>query len=197
MKTIVCIITFTFLIIFPVSSFARSGCCSHHGGVCGGICCDGSPLSYVCGGGVPDFTYTPYIIPTSIAAPKINGTFETKPNLLRRTFTTTVYWDLPQDTPVSIALQKTVGGDPGPNIDTTSGYYTFNEVPSGTWYVNMKLGENGFWSPVTYWTINVPEWYPPEPVLLNPTPTPTRKPLLPKIFWSFLCATVGCEVYDE
>jgi len=28
--------------------FARSGCCSHHGGVCGCACCDGTPLSSKC-----------------------------------------------------------------------------------------------------------------------------------------------------
>ena len=28
--------------------FARSGCCSHHGGVCGCGCCDGSSLSATC-----------------------------------------------------------------------------------------------------------------------------------------------------
>jgi hypothetical protein len=27
---------------------ARSGCCSHHGGVCGCGCCDGSSLSAIC-----------------------------------------------------------------------------------------------------------------------------------------------------
>ena len=35
-----------FLFIQPV--MARSGCCSHHGGVCGCGCCDGSPLSSTC-----------------------------------------------------------------------------------------------------------------------------------------------------
>ncbi|HVW66724.1 MAG TPA: hypothetical protein VHA78_03240 [Candidatus Peribacteraceae bacterium] len=29
-------------------AFAHSGCCSHHGGVCGCGCCDGSPLSATC-----------------------------------------------------------------------------------------------------------------------------------------------------
>jgi len=29
-------------------SEARSGCCSHHGGVCGCRCCDGTPLSAKC-----------------------------------------------------------------------------------------------------------------------------------------------------
>lgn len=37
-----------FLLIYPVSSLARSGCCSHHGGVCGCGCCDGTSLSSTC-----------------------------------------------------------------------------------------------------------------------------------------------------
>jgi hypothetical protein len=40
------------LIIFLFNSFsfveARRGCCSHHGGVCGCFCCDGTPLSSAC-----------------------------------------------------------------------------------------------------------------------------------------------------
>lgn len=36
--------------VFISASFveARSGCCSHHGGVCGCTCCDGNPLSAKC-----------------------------------------------------------------------------------------------------------------------------------------------------
>ncbi len=37
-------------IFFTGQSFARSGCCSWHGGVCGNQCCDGTPLSSLCGG---------------------------------------------------------------------------------------------------------------------------------------------------
>jgi len=33
---------------------ARSGCCSHHGGVCGCGCCDGNPLSAKCGPYYPE-----------------------------------------------------------------------------------------------------------------------------------------------
>jgi len=33
---------------FSAMSYAQSGCCSHHGGVCGCTCCDGTPLSNVC-----------------------------------------------------------------------------------------------------------------------------------------------------
>lgn len=35
-------------VLFPKSIEARSGCCSHHGGVCGCGCCDGTPLSATC-----------------------------------------------------------------------------------------------------------------------------------------------------
>lgn len=41
----------TFLISFTMlanSAHARRGCCSHHGGVCGCGCCDGSSLSATC-----------------------------------------------------------------------------------------------------------------------------------------------------
>lgn len=36
------------LLYTPISAEARSGCCSHHGGVCGCRCCDGTPLSAKC-----------------------------------------------------------------------------------------------------------------------------------------------------
>src|SRR5436189_1994999 len=39
------VLLFTFAI---QTADARSGCCSHHGGVCGCGCCDGSPLSSTC-----------------------------------------------------------------------------------------------------------------------------------------------------
>jgi len=38
---------FSSLLLFQTAD-ARSGCCSHHGGVCGCGCCDGSPLSAIC-----------------------------------------------------------------------------------------------------------------------------------------------------
>ena len=40
----------TFLLTFCWVSYAeaRSGCCSHHGGVCDCQCCDGAPLSAKC-----------------------------------------------------------------------------------------------------------------------------------------------------
>ncbi len=51
---------------------ARSGCCSHHGGVCGCGCCDGTPLSATCAPYYPqcnreasDSGYTPPVVNTA------------------------------------------------------------------------------------------------------------------------------------
>ena len=51
-KSIITFITIFFCIFFLGSivdaALARGGCCSHHGGVCGCRCCDGTPLSSKC-----------------------------------------------------------------------------------------------------------------------------------------------------
>src|SRR5437773_12157412 len=40
---------FVLLFSFAIhTAEARSGCCSHHGGVCGCGCCDGSSFSAIC-----------------------------------------------------------------------------------------------------------------------------------------------------
>ena len=84
--------SFILIFIFFLSPFvqARSGCCSHHSGVCGCSCCDGTPLSSTCapyypncsGGGsfqqqnvlptntpIPWPTWTPKPLPTSTSIP--------------------------------------------------------------------------------------------------------------------------------
>jgi len=46
---ILSLIILLFLLTLPFSNAqARSGCCSHHGGVCGCRCCDGTSLSATC-----------------------------------------------------------------------------------------------------------------------------------------------------
>jgi hypothetical protein len=45
---LIAILFFIVLIFIPVKSDARQGCCSHHGGVCGCKCCDGTSLSSTC-----------------------------------------------------------------------------------------------------------------------------------------------------
>lgn len=48
----------------PSVVFARSGCCSHHGGVCGCGCCDGSGLSATCAPYYPWCNDAPSYAPT-------------------------------------------------------------------------------------------------------------------------------------
>jgi hypothetical protein len=39
---------FAFAFSLAIVAYGHSGCCSHHGGVCGCACCDGTPLSQIC-----------------------------------------------------------------------------------------------------------------------------------------------------
>jgi hypothetical protein len=52
-----------YLIVFPISISARSGCCSHHGGVCGCGCCDGTSLSATCAPYYPECNSAPAYTP--------------------------------------------------------------------------------------------------------------------------------------
>jgi hypothetical protein len=49
MKGFIAIFLVTIIFSLSITSvFARSGCCSHHQGVCGCGCCDGTSLSSTC-----------------------------------------------------------------------------------------------------------------------------------------------------
>src|SRR5476651_698892 len=47
-KIIILVLLALSLTVAVAPSYARSGCCSHHGGVSGCGCADGSPLSSTC-----------------------------------------------------------------------------------------------------------------------------------------------------
>lgn len=78
------------LIFRPQIVKAWPGCCSHHGGVCGCGCCDGSGLSSTCaphypecsgGGRVVIPTSKPKIIPTRIPTQRPAPTYKPIPTL--------------------------------------------------------------------------------------------------------------------
>ncbi len=48
MRIQIILLSLLFCVTFPLIVDARSGCCSHHGGVCGCRCCDGTSLSATC-----------------------------------------------------------------------------------------------------------------------------------------------------
>lgn len=58
-----------------VSAQAQRGCCSHHGGVCGCSCCDGSPLSQVC-------SCSPLPNPTPVAPSELSAGSPSENSLL-------------------------------------------------------------------------------------------------------------------
>ncbi len=77
------------LFVFSVNiAEARSGCCSHHGGVCGCGCCDGTSLSTTCAPyypqcngpiSTPKPTPKPTSIPTPNPSPKPTSTSTPSP----------------------------------------------------------------------------------------------------------------------
>lgn len=69
---IIFLLLFAFSLIFPAQLFARSGCCSHHGGVCGCGCCDGTGLSTTCAPYYPQCSQPVYTVaPIKTVAPVI------------------------------------------------------------------------------------------------------------------------------
>lgn len=73
--------------LFPLQVDARSGCCSHHGGVCGCGCCDGSSLSATCAPYYPSCNSEPVRavpaqklapLPDKAAAPSQSATVNSK-----------------------------------------------------------------------------------------------------------------------
>ncbi len=59
-----------FLVLSTSVASARSGCCSHHGGVCGCGCCDGSSLSDTCAPYYPECNGGSAQEPATIAEPE-------------------------------------------------------------------------------------------------------------------------------
>lgn len=55
-------------VAFTAVADAQSGCCSHHGGVCGCRCCDGTPLSDICVPYFPTCGGSAPLAPSSLSA---------------------------------------------------------------------------------------------------------------------------------
>jgi len=98
---ILSVFLFFSLIFLPKITEARSGCCSHHGGVCGCRCCDGSSLSATCAPYYPSCNSTKVVTqPTS--TPKPTATPTKKPT------STPTLTDTSKSTP-SLELDKVLG----------------------------------------------------------------------------------------
>ncbi len=166
-KLIVILFLFAF-ISAPV--FARSGCCSWHGGVAG---CDSATGIQVCNDGTysPSCTcyYAPNIpIPTPIIIPSyIQGSSTVKYNDFTKSYDVTFEWNnWIESSGWSLGISQYSGADPGPNVDAINSPWTFKNIYPGRRYINTKAVVDGYWSRVSYWTVDVP-------LLPTSTPIPT------------------------
>lgn len=73
MKKLIFLLVLMFLTLFllPKIVEARSGCCSHHGGVCGCGCCDGTSLSTTCAPYYPECSRPAYTAPVATKKPVV------------------------------------------------------------------------------------------------------------------------------
>lgn len=73
MKKVVLYVFLLIIILFllPKIVNARSGCCSHHGGVCGCGCCDGTSLSNTCAPYYPECSRPIYTAPVATKKPVV------------------------------------------------------------------------------------------------------------------------------
>lgn len=156
----------SFLIPKPVD--AQRGCCSWHGGISH---CDGGSGRYICNDGTysPTCTcgYNPPVsrnVYTAPEFPQMEATwnFDATPE---GTYNISVELNDSFPSSYSVALSQDPGADPGPYADFTEPTFSLVGVYPGTYYMNVKKRINGAWSTVAYWTIEVPEWSPPEPTI--------------------------------
>jgi len=144
--------TLIFLVIFLFfqvdTVFARSGCCSHHGGVCGCRCCDGSALSAKCAPYYPSCNSVPVVqqvYPTSTPKPIYPTKTPTKTPTKIPTRSPTK--SQPTDTPTPYPTRKpsntptptvTIKQTPTPTNTLTP---TSTIVPTDIIYDQQVLGE--------------------------------------------------------
>ncbi|MDA1316854.1 MAG: hypothetical protein O3B87_02400 [bacterium] len=152
---------------------ASDGChycrtnCAKWGEVSGARHCHGGytppPVVYY------DPTPTPIIIPSSISgSPTVRYDDNTK------TYDVYFNWDdWGSSDGWSIEISTSAGSDPGPIVDTTDSSWNFKNIYPGRKYINVKASVNGYWSNVSYWTVDVPSF-----PTLTPTPTLTLTPTI-------------------
>jgi len=92
--------------------------------------------------------------------PKNNGAFDLDVTL-----------NDPSPTQYSAVISQYAGGDPGPLTDFYTNHFHYPNISTGKHYLNVKKSINGVWSTVSYWTIEIPQWYPPPTPTFIPTPT--------------------------
>jgi hypothetical protein len=161
---IVLLITTSILLFLPSHIIAhQSGCHRWHS-------CPSDSGSYTCGDlGYPckygtyseSGSYVPtYLLPAPVNPGNGNWKYTTSSSNWCN-YDLEMSWNKPTSGDrFSISVSKYAGADPGPLVDTSYLSYTFKNITSGKWYVNIKTGNSERWSQVNYWTIDLPKLEP-------------------------------------
>ena len=163
---IVFILLATILIPLTFPSYViahRSGCHRWHS-------CPSDSGSYICGDlGYPcrynTYPESEFYVPTYLLSAPVNPSSGSWKYTISPSnwcnYDLKMSWDKPTSGDrFSISINKYAGVDPGPYVDTSSFSYTFKNLASGKWYVNIKTGNSERWSQVSYWMIDLPKLEP-------------------------------------
>ena len=146
------LLSILFALGFARPTLAQSGCCSHHGGVCGCMCCDGTALSLAC---QPYFPCGPPAAPSGLRATALSST------------RASLSWVDHSSNESSFRIESKVSseslfkeiGSVGSNVTTTT---IVNLTPSTTYSFRIRAqGTGGNSSPSNQSTITTPVETPP------------------------------------
>lgn len=140
---LVVIFLFCFFVINQAD--ARSGCCSHHGGVCGCGCCDGSSLSATC---------APYY-PSCNSAPKPVQSQKTVTSYNNNLVPVNTVQDVkPVDSVIKKIDTKNDITKTLPSVNQAKSTNTATVIPINTTNANSKNDNNGdFWGGLIFWSV--------------------------------------------
>lgn len=121
--------------LLPINNVeARRGCCSHHGGVCGCRCCDGTPLSAKCAPYYPHCN-SPIITTTTkrIVSPITTTTTTTVPILPKSTEQEIEVPKIKTEANNELETQKSL--EPSTSEKLTAQVYKENREISVWWWI--------------------------------------------------------------
>lgn len=139
---IVSLVFITCILFFTSPIEARSGCCSHHQGVCGCRCCDGTPLSAKCAPYYPECSGGGSVQQPVYAAPT------TTPYIRQPTATSIppTRTNIPSLTPTPIPTKSNVLGAETKNPTPSAAVQSSTNSDTGTELLGLLiLGGIGYW----------------------------------------------------
>lgn len=144
-KVLIALALVTLVFSSPKPVLARSGCCSHHGGVCGCGCCDGTGLSDTCAPYYPECSQPVYVAPIATITHATPKPATPKPTIRPTDTPEPTLTPTPTPTSVPEVQGASVEASPSPT-PTTSGSNTFGYgvlavVVAGIVYIYKRVNK--------------------------------------------------------